>query len=206
MDAFGLLVLTCMFGQLNKPIPVSGIEHPYTCIPSIGEWFMKFVSRFAALAGASLACLAVQPAFAQQGLFRMQNVGLGPALSLDLGNLPGVSQLVAMALPTAQPLGQYWELKGSRTGGDVRLGNLFAGGGKCLDTDGDGFLYMDGCGLQIGQRWQIRESNGGVELTNSFKPGQCLDHARLGNGMVVPRLLPCNGSPNQRWTISVTGK
>ena len=67
---------------------------------------MQFLSRCTALAAATLACLAFQPAFAQQGLFRMQNVGLGPALSLDLGNLPGVAQLVAMALPTAQPLGQ----------------------------------------------------------------------------------------------------
>lgn len=150
--------------------------------------------------------LLASPAIAQQqGLFRFTSVGHGSAYSLDVGTVPGVSYVLALMLPTSQPAGQYWQITGARNG-DVRLSNLFSGPNQCLDVEPSGALYMDTCGLQIGQRWQIREVIGqGVQVTNSFKPGHCLD-VFIGTQRAPAALIPCSGSASQIWNVSLTGR
>ena len=165
---------------------------------------MHRLVRGAAFAAFTLS-LAASPVVAQQALFRLTSQGQGPGLSLDVGDVPGIQRHIAMMLPTAQPSGQYWEIKGSR-GGDVRLSNQWSGSNQCLDVDQSGALYMDQCGQQFGQRWQIREVAGqGVQLTNTFKPGHCLDVV-AGTLRTLAALVPCSGAPSQLWTVSLTGR
>ncbi len=158
--------------------------------------------RFAATA--TLASIAwAAPALAQAPHYRFSNFQLGLNASMDVGDIAGQAHKVGMMLPTSQASGQYWTIT-PVGGGFVRLSNTFTGPNQCLDVAGDGAVYMDGCGRQIGQRWRIEGVVGGVRLTNAFAAGRCLD-LFAGPNLTVPALLPCAGTPSQTWIVALTG-
>jgi len=160
------------------------------------------------LAAVTVAVIAM-PVVAEEPYYRLTPVSSGNTYSLDVGDVSGLTNHIAMLLPTGSALGQYWQLERSLNG-DVRLKNSWSGLAQCLDSDNRGYLFMDTCGLQIGQRWQIHEMVGqGVRLTNTYKPGECLTFgshdpaAPVAAGLAV--LNPCTSISTQIWTISHTG-
>lgn len=145
------------------------------------------------------------PAEAQDPHFRFTNRAGGANISMDVGNVAGqpANLLFGTMQKTSNVSGQYWRITSNPAGG-ARLTNTFTGKLRCLDVAGDGSLYMDTCGQQIGQRWNIEAVPFGVRVTNVFMPGRCLD-TLSGNGMTLAVLTPCNNSQSQTWLISLTG-
>lgn len=164
---------------------------------------MQNIFRRIAATAALITIAWAPPAFAQQLLYRVSNYQLGVTASLDVGNLAGQTNLVGMMLPTSAATGQSWSII-PIGGGQVRLSNNFTGANQCLDVAGDGALYMDGCGQQIGQRWRLDPVVGGMRLTNAFMPGKCLD-IFSGPQLTIPLLTPCTNTPNQTWIIALSG-
>ena len=154
---------------------------------------------------AALLAAGMAPAQAQEPHFRFSNRASGANISLDVGNVPGqpATALFGMMLKTGNYAGQYWRITPNGDG-SARLSNTFTGKLKCLDVAGDGSLYMDTCGRQVGQRWRIEQVPFGVRLTNDFMPGRCLD-TLSGNGMTLAVLAACNQSQSQTWLVSLTG-
>lgn len=130
--------------------------------------------------------------------------------SLDVGDLgSGLQQ--GLLLPTSNASGQYWQLVPAGLG-SYKLTNSFQGNVMCLDVAHDGGTYMDNCGVQIGQLWQLEEVVGqGVRLLNAFKPGQCLDYMThheptLNMQIGIALMTNCNGSASQVWSVRNTGR
>ena len=145
------------------------------------------------------------PARAQDPHFRFTNRAGGANISMDVVNVAGqpANILYGAMQQTSNVSGQYWRITPNPAGG-IRLTNTFTGKLSCLDVAGDGSLYMDTCGQQIGQRWNIEAVPFGVRVTNAFMPGRCLD-TLSGQGMTLAVLAPCNKSQSQTWLISLTG-
>lgn len=129
---------------------------------------------------------------------------LGNGMALDVGQVHNANnQWWAVMLPTGTGDGQAWFLQ-EQPGTWWRMTNAWNGRNQCLDVAGDGSLYMDVCGAQIGQRWRIQNQNGAIFITNDFAPGRCLDVLSTGN-LQVAALTPCNNLTGQRWTFHDTG-
>lgn len=121
-------------------------------------------------------------------------------LALDLGNRLNPNILTGEMAAEGPAWGQYWSFVRAPDG-FLRVRNRLAPG-MCLDVAGDGAIYMDTCGNQIGQRWNLRGQNGNVDVINPFKPGHRLDVT--ANAPNIALSVPCSGATGQLWSVTAT--
>ena len=154
----------------------------------------------AAVAALSLTLGTEVQAQAQEPYVKLSNQYTGFLFALDLGNRLNPNILSGEMAAEGPAWGQFWSFVRAPDG-FFRVHNRLAPG-MCLDVAGDGVIYMDTCGNQIGQRWDVRGQNGDVNFINQFKPGQCLDVTN--NAPNVAMMAPCSTVTGQRWTVTPT--
>lgn len=116
---------------------------------------------------------------------------------------------MAMVTCKASEQGQSWYFP-SAGGNKVKISNVKAGLGQCLDVVNDAVdtkVRMAPCTNTTGQTWTMTFEdglNGGYQFTNDFTgPGKCLDLTRAGFlNFNEPRLYPCEKAiSSQNWKL-----
>ncbi len=161
---------------------------------------MSIRHALAALAATASALLLAGQVHAQaEPYVKLSNQYTG-GLALDLGNRLNPNILTGEMAAEGPAWGQYWSFVRAPDG-FFRVRNRLAPG-MCLDVAGDGAIYMDTCGNQIGQRWNVQGQNGNVNFINQFKPGHCLDVT--ANAPNIALMVPCSGATGQLWSVTAT--
>lgn len=163
------------------------------------------MSRFQTLAAVAVAASALllgtqARAQAQEPYVKLSNQYTGNLMALDLGNRLNAQILTGEMAAEGPAWGQYWSFVRAPDGFFRARNRLVPG--MCLDVAGDGAIYMDTCGNQIGQRWNVQGQNGNVNFINQFKPGHCLDVTATAPNIAV--MVPCSGATGQLWTVTAT--
>lgn len=158
-----------------------------------------------AVAIAGLAAASV-PALGQDAYFRLTNNSLGSGRSLEALQVPNTSAPVGIMLPTSNDPGQYWQFQ--RAGRFLQLTNALNGPRMCLEVNPTGgALFMNPCGPQTGQRWQLDETQRPtVRLRNAAWPGKCLDVVRAED-YYFPVMGDCQASLDSlNWSMPSAGR